>query len=171
MAEYLRKSSVFEARRFDASHGDLKSHLDDLVSWLQSHGVEVKHDGNGLDFCYSSRLNQHRVSGGKWMISVLGRGSFSVFGVEAFGRHYEKTMTADSVQAAYEEGFEDGKGNGNIPYNYPPLSIAWLLSEMFKAIGGVVDSAQSAVLAKWRDAKHDERIKTSNWDRDLEKKQ
>ena len=69
--------------------------------------------------------------------------------------------TEATLRDAYEEGFYDGQDNGRLDYKYPPLSVAWLLSNTRTDLEIPMTPAQRALVKKWHDAKFDERTKMS----------
>lgn len=72
-----------------------------------------------------------------------------------------QTYTAEALQAAYVEGFCNGHDHGNLPYKYPPLSIAFIESETRKHLDDVKQTPeiQRQMVDAWYAMKFDEREK------------
>jgi hypothetical protein len=55
----------------------------------------------------------------------------------------------EAIRRAYIEGFVDGADHGNLPYKYPPLAIAWLISESRR---GPLSQQEVHLIEAWRSA-------------------
>lgn len=72
------------------------------------------------------------------------------------GSDSSRCYTAEDVQAAYFEGFEDGESHGNLSWKYQPMTNAYAMSDARKLIAGMPNDILQLTVAQWRNAKIDD---------------